>query len=114
MGFPLPPLPWYTWLALIILGLLGGGMIGAMFTLVSVGIRSLLIAAWIGIKVLAIKLFDWRLSSFGTAHWAGRREIRRAGLFTEAGIALGSWKGRTLVEPKGGHIVLFGPPRSRK
>jgi type IV secretory pathway TraG/TraD family ATPase VirD4 len=63
-------------------------------------------------------LWSWLISKpptgHGSAHFALARAVAAKGLFTPGSIPLGTYQGRTLYEPFGGHVVLIGPPRSRK
>ena len=54
----------------------------------------------------------------GTARWAKRRDVRRAGLMGKEGVVIGGWKGpfgtRTLRHNGPEHIMAFAPTRSGK
>lgn len=108
------PYPWYTqaliWLLLALAGLLLWGF---------ASYARMLVWNW----VLRLPMRLARLvallpgglgSALGSAHWARWRDMEQAGLFQEGSIPLGQYRGQTLYEPRGGHVVAFGPPRSRK
>ncbi|WP_432737331.1 type IV secretory system conjugative DNA transfer family protein [Maridesulfovibrio sp. FT414] len=54
----------------------------------------------------------------GTAHWAGKEEIRKAGLLGGSGVYVGGWQDREILRylrhsgPE--HIMAFAPTRSGK
>jgi type IV secretion system protein VirD4 len=52
--------------------------------------------------------------SHGTAHWADAKTIEAQGLLASGSIPLGTYQGKPLYEASGGHVLLCGPPRSRK
>src|SRR5262249_8676429 len=53
-------------------------------------------------------------STFGSARFAGRGAIERAGLFRNAGLILGSFEGRYLRDSGPGHALAVAPTRSGK
>jgi type IV secretion system protein VirD4 len=55
-----------------------------------------------------------RAQTYGSARWAGRREVARAGLFGEDGVVLGRFAGRYLRHAGPEHILCFAPTRSGK
>jgi type IV secretion system protein VirD4 len=106
--------PWYTWWACVIVSLFVLGIYLAVLLGIIKGVIEVVRAAWRGVNLACQYVFGLPLSSGGTAHWASSREVRRAGLLTADGLPLASWKASTLCEPTGGHILVMGPPRSRK
>jgi type IV secretion system protein VirD4 len=54
------------------------------------------------------------VTTYGSARWATRPEIDRAGLFGGAGIFLGSLDGRYLRHDGPEHVMAFAPTRSGK
>ena len=55
-----------------------------------------------------------KVTSFGSAHWAGAEEVREAGLTGGAGVFLGRF-GRDHLRHEGPeHVLCFAPPRSGK
>ena len=62
-----------------------------------------------------LRLFGTPLSSAGSAHFATAREVRKSGLLNETGLPLAVWKnGQIMREPRGSHVAVIAPPRSRK
>ena len=64
-------------------------------------------------------IIDWQPfkppeSQHGDAHWATRKEIKKAGLFQKRGMLLGNYKGKYLVEYSFQHTLLFAPTGSGK
>ncbi|RZF59138.1 conjugal transfer protein TraG [Sphingomonas populi] len=80
------------------------------------------IAATSGLVGCAAAIFGslWRarqrnnLTTYGSARWADPRDIRRAGLLTEAGVFLGRVGPRYLRHDGPEHIMAFAPTRSGK
>lgn len=107
-------LPWYTWVAAGALALLATGVVWALALLSMHAVLALFLAAW-GVLCAGLRrLTGWGVPrSHGTAHWAGKADLRRAGVFGEDGLPLGTWRGRPLRLPQG-HLLLCGPPRSSK
>jgi type IV secretion system protein VirD4 len=54
------------------------------------------------------------LTTYGSARWAGPRDVERAGLFGEAGAFLGAFGGRYLRHDGPEHVMAFAPTRSGK
>ncbi len=54
------------------------------------------------------------VTTYGSARWATRREIARAGLFRDAGVILGRSAGRYLRHDGPEHVMAFAPTRSGK
>lgn len=54
------------------------------------------------------------LTTYGSARWADDKEIRRAGLFAEAGVFLGRLRGHYLRHDGPEHVMAFAPTRSGK
>lgn len=54
------------------------------------------------------------MDAYGSASWASRREIRRAGLFEPRGVILGQWQEHYLCDDREHHILLVAPSRSGK
>ena len=53
-------------------------------------------------------------TTYGSSRWAGRRDIRSAGLFARSGVMLGRWRGRYLRHAGPDHVLVFAPTRSGK
>jgi type IV secretion system protein VirD4 len=53
-------------------------------------------------------------STFGSARFASRGAIERAGLFRDFGLILGSFEGRYLRDSGPGHVLAVAPTRSGK
>lgn len=110
-----PPWPWFTYLAigalwLFLLGFWLACVVGLMR-----GCLTVLVSAWRGLVTLGQWLCGLPMTSGGTAHFATRREIARAGLLGATGVPLASFgQADTLREPHGGHVLVMGPPRSWK
>src|SRR3546814_7834426 len=54
------------------------------------------------------------VTTYGSARWASRREIARAGLYRDAGVMLGRSDGRYLRHDGPEHVMAFAPTRSGK
>jgi type IV secretion system protein VirD4 len=55
-----------------------------------------------------------RITTYGSARWAEKREIRRAGLLRPDGVFLGRWRGEYLRHDGPEHVLCFAPTRSGK
>lgn len=55
-----------------------------------------------------------RVTTYGSARWASEREIGRAGLHCDAGVMLGTFRGRYLRHDGPEHVMAFAPTRSGK
>jgi type IV secretion system protein VirD4 len=55
-----------------------------------------------------------RTSPYGDARWASLWDVRKAGLFSESGIILGTRHGRFLCMPGWEHLMCFAPSGSGK
>ncbi len=70
--------------------------------------------------VTAISMSVWRArerrraETYGSARWAGVREIRAAGMLGKDGVILGRFSGRYLRHDGAEHILCFAPTRSGK
>jgi type IV secretion system protein VirD4 len=69
---------------------------------------------------VALGTAAWRASqktpatTYGTARWANRRDVRNAGLFTHKGIVLGLYDRRYLRHDGPEHVLVVAPTRSGK
>lgn len=54
------------------------------------------------------------VTTYGSARWANRREVERAGLFGDKGIFLGRFQGQYLRHNGPEHVMAFAPTRSGK
>jgi type IV secretion system protein VirD4 len=69
---------------------------------------------------VAVAMSLWRAreaahaTTYGSARWARRREVRRAGLLGEDGVVLGQLGGRYLRHDGPEHVLCFAPTRSGK
>jgi len=54
------------------------------------------------------------VTTYGSARWASRGEIERAGLHCDAGVMLGTLRGRYLRHDGPEHVMAFAPTRSGK
>ncbi len=54
------------------------------------------------------------VTTYGSARWASRREMRRAGLLRDTGVMLGTSGGHYLRHAGPEHIMAFAPTRSGK
>jgi type IV secretion system protein VirD4 len=54
------------------------------------------------------------VTTYGSARWARRRDIDRAGLFDGDGVFLGRWRGNYLRHAGPEHVMAFAPTRSGK
>ena len=70
--------------------------------------------------VIAIAMSVWRArerrraETYGSARWAGAREIRKAGMLGGDGVILGRFAGRYLRHDGAEHVLCFAPTRSGK
>ena len=55
-----------------------------------------------------------RITTYGSARWAEKQEIRRAGLLGHGGVLLGRWRGEYLCHDGPEHVLCFAPTRSGK
>jgi type IV secretion system protein VirD4 len=55
-----------------------------------------------------------RVTTYGSARWASRQEVRRAGLLGHSGVILGRFAGRYLRHDGPEHVLAFAPTRSGK
>jgi type IV secretion system protein VirD4 len=74
----------------------------------------------IAAMAIAISLSVWRakeaqhVTTYGSARWADRREVHRAGLLGPDGVVLGRLGGRYLRHNGPEHVLCFAPTRSGK
>ncbi|MGN6097162.1 MAG: conjugal transfer protein TraG [Bosea sp. (in: a-proteobacteria)] len=70
--------------------------------------------------IVAIAMSIWRAreakkaETFGSARWANRREIARAGLLSDDGVVLGRYERHYLRHDGPEHVLCFAPTRSGK
>lgn len=70
--------------------------------------------------VVAIAMSVWRgresrsSNTYGSAHWATRSDITKAGLFNEKGVVLGKFNNSYLRHDGPEHVLCFAPTRSGK
>ncbi len=70
--------------------------------------------------VAAIAMSVWRgrenrnANTYGTARWATRDDIRKAGLLSETGVVLGQFQNNYLRHDGAEHVLCFAPTRSGK
>jgi type IV secretion system protein VirD4 len=70
--------------------------------------------------VVAIGMSVWRArelktaETYGSARWAGLKEVRSAGLIDEDGVVLGKYHGHYLRHDGPEHVLCFAPTRSGK
>src|SRR3546814_13496676 len=70
--------------------------------------------------VVAIGMSVWRgrersnATTYGSARWAKRREIKRAGLLADNGVVLGRFEHNYLRHDGPEHVLCFAPTRSGK
>ncbi|HTT80987.1 MAG TPA: conjugal transfer protein TraG [Stellaceae bacterium] len=55
-----------------------------------------------------------RITTYGSARWAEKSEIRGAGLFRPDGVLLGRWRSEYLRHDGPEHVLCFAPTRSGK
>lgn len=53
-------------------------------------------------------------TTYGSARWAARSDLQRAGLLKPDGVMLGTFKGRYLRHDGAEHVIAFAPTRSGK
>lgn len=58
--------------------------------------------------------WEKRVTTYGSAHWADPRDIRRAGLLKPEGVFLGQWRGKYLRHAGPEHVLAVAPTRSGK
>ena len=70
--------------------------------------------------VVAIAMSVWRgredrnANTYGTARWAPRDDIRKAGLLADTGVVLGQFQNNYLRHDGAEHVLCFAPTRSGK
>ena len=70
--------------------------------------------------VVAVSMSVWRareakrVTTYGSARWAEKKEIRGAGLLKPDGVVLGRWQGEYLEHDGPEHVLCFAPTRSGK
>lgn len=70
--------------------------------------------------VVAIAMSVWRgrenrnANTYGTARWATRDDIRKAGLMADTGVVLGQFQNSYLRHDGAEHVLCFAPTRSGK
>ena len=70
--------------------------------------------------VVAVAMSVWRarevkrVTTYGSARWAGSREVRQAGLLGGEGVVLGRWRSAYLRHEGPEHVLCFAPTRSGK
>ena len=70
--------------------------------------------------LVAVAMSVWRsrlqknVTTYGSAKWADRRDIKRANLLDEDGVFLGKWEEDYLRHSGPEHIMAFAPTRSGK
>ncbi len=70
--------------------------------------------------VVAVALAVWRareakrVTTYGSARWAGTKEVHAAGLLGGEGVVLGRWKSDYLRHDGPEHVLCFAPTRSGK
>lgn len=70
--------------------------------------------------VVAIAMSVWRgrenrnANTYGTARWATRNDIRKAGLLADTGVVLGQFQNNYLRHDGAEHVLCFAPTRSGK
>ncbi|WP_286828312.1 MULTISPECIES: conjugal transfer protein TraG [Kordiimonas] len=57
---------------------------------------------------------DGSVTTFGSARWAGKKELKAAGLFRDEGVFLGRAHGHYLRHAGPEHVMAFAPTRSGK
>jgi type IV secretion system protein VirD4 len=111
LGYPIYPPPaifwwWFSFEAYAPRIFETGGLIAAAGGLAAV-------AAAIAMSVWRARELK-RAETFGSARWADRREIARAGLLGDAGAVLGQHANRYLRHDGPEHVLCFAPTRSGK
>jgi type IV secretion system protein VirD4 len=70
--------------------------------------------------VVAIAMSVWRgrenrnANTYGTARWATRDDIRKAGILADTGVVLGQFQNNYLRHDGAEHVLCFAPTRSGK
>jgi type IV secretion system protein VirD4 len=70
--------------------------------------------------IVAIAMSVWRgrenrnANTYGTARWATREDIRKAGLLSDTGVVLGQFQNNYLRHDGAEHVLCFAPTRSGK
>jgi type IV secretion system protein VirD4 len=115
---PIPTMPpWYTLFALSLLGLAILGLYLALAKVVFGLWGRALGLPWYALTTLVERVFRVPLTSHGTARFSTLRELTQKGIIAEtpSGIALAqTTSGEMIQAVSGGHIAVFGPPRSGK
>ncbi|MGH6991098.1 MAG: IncP-type conjugal transfer protein TraG, partial [Stellaceae bacterium] len=77
-------------------------------------------AGGIAAIMVAVAMSVWRarevknVTTYGSARWAERRQVKRAGLLRPDGVLLGRWHGTYLRHNGPEHVLCFAPTRSGK
>jgi hypothetical protein len=77
-------------------------------------------AGGIAAVTVAVAMSVWRareakrITTYGSARWAEKREIRRAKLLKQDGVILGRWQDHYLRHDGPEHVLCFAPTRSGK
>lgn len=58
--------------------------------------------------------WERHVTTYGSARWAGRRDLTRAKLLGNDGVFLGAWQGNYLRHAGPEHVLAFAPTRSGK
>ena len=77
-------------------------------------VSSLVSLALLALVVGAILRHRNRMSPYGDAQWASRWDVRKAGLYSDSGVILGTRQGRFLCMPGWEHLMCFAPSGSGK
>jgi type IV secretory pathway TraG/TraD family ATPase VirD4 len=107
-------LPWYTYVVLAGLIIVGIGCVSTLVGVVCAVIASLYSASWRGLLWLTQRVCGIPLWSSGSAHFASEADATTAGVFRATGIALAQWQTRLIREPRNGHVLVMAPPRTYK
>jgi type IV secretion system protein VirD4 len=110
-GYPVYPPPaffvwWFIYEAYAPAVFLRGAVLAAAGSLIGV-------AAAIAMSVGRAREAS-KVTTYGSARWADEQDIKRAGLFDDAGVMLGRFDGRYLRHAGPEHILCFAPTRSGK
>ncbi|MES2067808.1 MAG: conjugal transfer protein TraG [Pseudomonadota bacterium] len=110
-GFPVYPPPAFFWWFFSFDAYAPDIFLTGAYIAASGGILSVIVA--IGMSVWRAREAK-KAETFGSARWANRQEIERAGLLSEDGVVLGCHGAHYLRHDGPEHVLCFAPTRSGK
>jgi type IV secretory pathway TraG/TraD family ATPase VirD4 len=110
-----PTYDWTTWVAAMLLGILALGIVWTLARYVIAMLARFVRTLWTVTEATLARWLHVSSTAMGSAHWAESWEMKKANLFNQTGLPLGTaLNGKTIREPRGSHILLCAPPRAGK